>query len=188
MTGAAPDAMFRDQPRSIVCGPSPQEKNTVPNMTLKTRRSLARHAAPLIICAGLMTGCAPTIDNRGFVPDPDLVAEIRVGVDNKMSVGQMLGNPTNVSTFDDDTWYYVSRRAENFAFFEENLLDQKILAISFDETGHVSEIEQHGIEEARHIDLVKRKTPTRGKKLGFFEQVLGNMGRFNKKQGQQQQQ
>ena len=39
-----------------------------------------------------------------------------------------------------------------------------------------------------HIDLVKRKTPTRGKKLGFFEQVLGNMGRFNKKQGQQQQQ
>jgi len=36
-----------------------------------------------------------------------------------------------------------------------------------------------GIEDTRDINTVGRKTPTRGKQLGFFEQIFSNIGRFS---------
>jgi len=33
-------------------------------------------------------------------------------------------------------------------------------------------------DEMRDIDPVDRTTPTKGRKLGFFRQILGNLGVF----------
>lgn len=154
----------------------------MPDRFLKRTACLASIAAALAVSA-----CSPRIDNRGYVPDPELVSEIRVGVDNKKSVANMLGYPSSQSIFDDRTWYYISRRTKNFAFFDESLIDQSVLEVNFDDRDYVVALSTHGAEEVRDVELIKRETPTRGKELTFFEQLFGNMGRFNKnrpKQGQ----
>lgn len=140
-----------------------------------TRRS------PLAVLAfaAFLGACATTVDHRGYVPDQETIERLRTGVDNRDSVAQMLGSPSSVATFDDRTWYYVSKRTERVAFFNEKVVDQRVLAVAFDETGLVIEIRQYTLEDGRIIDPVTRETPTLGRELNIIEQLFGNIGRFN---------
>ena len=72
-----------------------------------------------LLCAGLAfgvvvatAGCAARIDQRGNKPDEDQVVQINPGVDDKNRVAELIGTPSTISTFDDRTWYYISRRTE----------------------------------------------------------------------------
>jgi outer membrane protein assembly factor BamE (lipoprotein component of BamABCDE complex) len=124
-------------------------------------------------------GCAQTVDQRGYLMDEDLVKEIRPGVDNRASVLAVLGTPTLAGTFDEDNWYYVSRTQESWAFFRPDVVENQVLMVSFDQSGNVKDISRMGMEAAREISPVDAKTPTRGKELGFFEQIFSNIGRFS---------
>ena len=132
------------------------------------------------LMAGLLgAGCAPIQNVRGYVIDDARIAGIESGVDDKNSVLDVLGSPSNVSTFGADTWYYVTRKTERLAFFEEKVLDQRVVAIEFDESGVVAGIERYEAEDARPVAMNERVTPTRGKQLSLMQQLFGNLGRFN---------
>jgi outer membrane protein assembly factor BamE (lipoprotein component of BamABCDE complex) len=125
-----------------------------------------------------LSACTATIESRGYIPDKTLLSEILPGVDNQQSVRQTLGYPTSTATFDAFTWYYISRRTENFLFFDEQLVDQSVVEIHFDPQGLVTAIDTIGVDKARVVAANERETETGGRKLSFFEQVFGNMGRF----------
>jgi len=136
-------------------------------------------ALGLVASAVILPGCAKTVDTRGYLMDEDLIKEIRPGVDNRASVLAALGTPTVPGTFDDENWYYVARTQESWAFFRPDVVDNQVLQVSFDQSGNVKEISRAGMEAAREVDPVGDKTPTRGKELGFFEQIFSNIGRFS---------
>ncbi|MGH6892981.1 MAG: outer membrane protein assembly factor BamE [Dongiaceae bacterium] len=125
------------------------------------------------------SGCAPRIDQRGNKPDDDQVVQINPGVDDKTRVAELIGTPSAISTFDDRTWYYISRRTETTGFLDPNVTDQQVLAISFDDSGIVDNMRIYGQEDGRTIAYVDRVTPTEGNELTFIQQLLGNLGRFN---------
>ena len=143
-------------------------------MRLKLRSHFLLAATLLFAVAA----CTPTIDTRGYVPDEDLIGQIKTGLDDRAAVSRVLGSPSNVATFSDETWYYISRRTEQFAFFDAKVLDQSVLAVDFDERGFVSAIRRYKLEDGRIIDPVTRETPTLGRELGILEQLFGNVGRF----------
>ena len=126
-----------------------------------------------------VSACTPRIDQRGNKPDEEQVVLINPGVDDKNRVAELIGTPSTISTFDDRTWYYVSKRTETTAFFDPDVVDQEILAISFDEQGIVDNMRVYGPEDGRTIAYVDRTTPTEGNELTFIQQLLGNLGRFN---------
>lgn len=128
--------------------------------------------------AVLLGGCATMVDVRGNVPDEDRLAQLKPGL-TKENVQQILGTPSSVGTFDDNTWYYISKKTEQWAFKAPKTLDQQVVAVDFDQGGRLRDVRRHGLEEAMAVDPVDRTTPTPGKELGFFEQLFGNIGRFN---------
>src|SRR5256885_886963 len=67
--------------------------------------------AGLIALAGL-PACAPTVDKRGNLPEPDKLAEIRPGATTRDEVSKILGTPSSISVFNEKTWYYISRRTK----------------------------------------------------------------------------
>ncbi len=124
-----------------------------------------------------LAACSPTVNVHGHMPNPDAVPQIKVGATNRDQVRDLLGSPTSPATFDDKRWYYISRKTETGLFDETELLDQEILIVDFDDGGFVKSIEvQKGIEKTQDVAMVSRVTPTKGRELGFFEQVLGNFG------------
>jgi len=132
-----------------------------------------------VTAAAGLPGCAKSVETRGYLMDESLVSEIRPGVDNRASVLAALGTPTVPGTFDDENWYYVTRTQESWAFFRPDVVDNQVLQVSFDQSGNVKEIARAGMEAAREISPVGDRTPTRGKELGFFEQIFSNIGRFS---------
>jgi len=127
----------------------------------------------------LLGACAPTIQQEGNVPDADQVVQINPGVDDKNRVTQLLGSPSSVSAFQDRTWYYISRRTEQTAFLDPQVVEQEVLAVIFDSQNIVQDMKVYGIENGRMVQMVDRVTPTHGNDLTLMQQVLGNLGRFN---------
>jgi outer membrane protein assembly factor BamE (lipoprotein component of BamABCDE complex) len=142
----------------------------------KMRRGL-QLSLSLTVALLLSTACAPVVSQRGYIPDQEKLASIQVGVDDKATVEDRLGTPTNIATFDGDVWYYISSVEEQFAFFDPETTERNILAISFDAEGKVSNLEKYTLEDGQVVAIVDRETPTRGRELSFLQQMFGNIGR-----------
>lgn len=139
----------------------------------------SRIAKATALCAVLALGaCAPDIAARGNDPTKNRVEQIEVGNQTRAEIAALLGTPSATATFDDETWYYISARTQQYAVFEREELDRRVLAISFDSTGRVSEVRELGLGDGRNVDVVQRETPTLGNELSIMEQLLGNLGRF----------
>lgn len=119
------------------------------------------------------------IDTRGNLPDPETVLQVQPGVHDRNQVVSILGTPSTVATFEDNTWYYISRRTERIAFFKPEVVDQQVLVVKFDDDGLVSEMKVYGLEDSQEIEPVDRVTPTAGRELTVLQQLFGNIGRFN---------
>jgi outer membrane protein assembly factor BamE (lipoprotein component of BamABCDE complex) len=126
--------------------------------------------------AMLLGGCAQIKDRQGYVMDENLVASVQPGIDNRDSVTGSLGRPTFVGEFDQRDWYYVSRETRNLGFNMPRPVAQTVLHIRFDEAGNVVSVDKTGMEKVASITPMKSKTPTLGRKRGFFEDLFGNIG------------
>ena len=141
----------------------------------RLRRGL-RPAA--LLSAVALAGCAISEDQRGHLPDPEKLAQIQPGNTTKEQVVRILGSPSSASTFDDNVWYYISRRVKQVAFFKPDVLDQQVYIVDFDDKGVVKDIGHKTLADAEHITPAPGATPSPGRELSFMEQLLGNIGRF----------
>ncbi len=133
----------------------------------------------------LTAACAPRQDYRGITIEQEKLDLIKVGQTSEGQVNALLGSPSTISTFPDwgTVYYYISSETETVAFLAPELIDQQVLAISFDRSSVVKEIKRYGLKDGKQIAFVDRETPTRGKEMTVLEQLFGNLGRFNNSVG-----
>lgn len=128
--------------------------------------------------AAVLAACSSNIRIHGNMPEPEMVAEIRPGAYRRDDVAQLLGSPSAVSTFEDARWYYIGQKTRQFAFMKPDILERRILVVSFNGSGLVDDTRTYTLEDGRVIDPVSRETPTEGRELTFLQQLFGNIGRF----------
>lgn len=128
----------------------------------------------------VLSGCA-TIDIRGHEVESEQLAKIEVGKTTKEQVGKLLGTPSSVSTFGNNTWYYMSEETERRAFFEPSVLKSNITRITFDEKNRVQSLDSVTEKDMQVVSHITRQEPTAGHSFGVLEQIFGNVGRFNGK-------
>jgi outer membrane protein assembly factor BamE (lipoprotein component of BamABCDE complex) len=141
-------------------------------------------ASPALLVAAtallaVATACSPTVTNHGHRLDPDSLAEIRPGITSREEVYQLLGSPSATGTFDAERWYYISQRNEQMSFYQSEVTAQDVVAVDFDATGVVREVERRDLSAARQVEPSAEVTRTLGNELTIVEQFLGNVGRFN---------
>lgn len=137
-----------------------------------------------VACATALIGliaCETVIDVRGFVPDDESLSKIQIGLQSKRDVGDLLGTPSSVSAFGDETWLYISRKTRTVAFLEPKIVEQQVVAIVYDDKGVVSDVRKLELADGKVLRHVARVTPSPGKELSFIEQLIGNVGKFNTK-------
>ena len=128
-----------------------------------------------------LAACTPEKDLRGILPDKEQIAEIKPGATRREDVTRILGTPSATSTFDAETWYYIGERTETVAFFKPKVLEHKVIVVRFDKDGTVEDVRQvDAMKDGKDIALVERETPTKGKEMTVIQQLIGNVGRFNK--------
>ena len=133
----------------------------------------------LLLALGLtmLQACVSVRTSHGYVLERDM-AELtaKEGFDTKDSILAKYGEPSIIGTFDRDAWYYLFAADQARAFFKPETTNRTIVAIHFDEAGVVNDFENYTLADGEDIRLVQRTTPTRGKELNFWEQLLGNVG------------
>lgn len=142
---------------------------------------LLKSTAALALAAGIAAGtaaCDRKVAVRGNMPDPEVVLEVQPGYSNRNDVLQILGSPSTVSTFQDDIWYYIGYRTEQFAFLEPDVVDRSVLVVAYNDAGVVDDTRLYTVEDGEIIDPVSRETPTEGRELTILQQLFGNIGKF----------
>ncbi|HYM30205.1 MAG TPA: outer membrane protein assembly factor BamE [Candidatus Cybelea sp.] len=150
---------------------------------IETKHTLRRAALLLASLAAALSlaACDPRQDYRGYAFDDSKFNQIKPGVQTRNQVVQLLGTPSSVATFKDhnDTWYYIAKETETLAFLPPDVKSQKIIAIDFDNEGKVRDVRNYALKDGRDVSPDPNETPTSGREFGFFEQLFGNIGRFN---------
>jgi outer membrane protein assembly factor BamE (lipoprotein component of BamABCDE complex) len=104
---------------------------------------------------------------------------VQVGVSTRDDVRQLLGTPSVTNNYGDEAWYYIHKQKQAVAFLKPTITKQQVTRIAFDPTGIVTKVEKRGLKDSQQVAVAEEITPTEGQELGFFEQILGNVGRFN---------
>ena len=133
-----------------------------------------------LACCLVLLSCAPKVDARGHVDAQKNMEKIVVGRSYRQDVMQLLGSPSTTSNFGEERWYYITAQKEAFGFMAPEVTKQQVTQVTFDADGMVTDVKKHQLNERRDIEITRDVTPTEGHELGFFEQLMGNVGRFNK--------
>lgn len=124
----------------------------------------------------LVTGCVQIQGHRGYLADEVLLQAVQPGVDNRQSVERTLGRPSFVAQFGEPAWYYVSSTTQQKPFRKPRITQHTVLAVYFDETENVVDVERTSMEQVARINPESDETPTLGRDRSFFEDLFGNIG------------
>jgi outer membrane protein assembly factor BamE (lipoprotein component of BamABCDE complex) len=127
----------------------------------------------------LLAGCSATYKNHGYVPSDSDLAELVEGVDIKATVDDVIGPPTSAGLMAGGDYYYVRSRVRTFGMFRPEVVERQILAISFDETDTIRNIERFGLEDGKTVALSRRVTDSSVEDNTFWRQVIGNIGNIS---------
>ncbi|MGV6803796.1 MAG: outer membrane protein assembly factor BamE [Ruegeria sp.] len=139
-------------------------------------------ASRAVACALVLVtavACTPIYKNHGYIPTPEELAEIKVGVDTRDTVLEKAGAPSSSGVLKDSGFYYVASRVRHYGPKRPEVVSRELVAISFDQRGVVRNIERFGLEDGYVIALERRVTDSSVQDKGFLRQLLGNIGSFN---------
>ena len=136
---------------------------------------------PLIILSVTgLAACTPMTATRGNMLEEYQLKEVLPGVDGKDDVVRKIGSPTTISTFDENTWYYMGQKTQKKGIMDPKVVNEKIVVITFAAAdGKVLAVKEQK-DGRQDIPLVQRTTPASGNDFTFVQQMLGNVGKFNR--------
>ncbi|HJD55451.1 MAG TPA: outer membrane protein assembly factor BamE [Rickettsia endosymbiont of Pyrocoelia pectoralis] len=126
-----------------------------------------------------LNGCQ-TIETRGQAIEDSALKELESKKLNKTEVVSLIGTPTMVPEYSQDTWYYVERVMSQRAWLNPKIVKQRIVKITFDNRNFMQEIEVINDSHRQDLTVVSEYTRTYGTELNGLQKFVKNLGRFNK--------
>jgi len=131
------------------------------------RRGLRAAAAIALICA-VLGGCTGEQFQKGYILPQGALEQIPIGA-SQDQVLIVMGTPSTVATLNGEVFYYISQRAERkVAFMNQQIVDQRVIAIYFDKNRQVKRLANYGLQDGKIFDFISRATPTSGQELSYL--------------------
>lgn len=133
--------------------------------------------AALIGANLLLSGCTTEqVLSNGPSLDETQMQLVPVG-SSKDQVLLALGTPSTTGTFDNEVYYYISqKRTRRYTYQKLKLVDQRVVAIYFDENNIVSQVADYRLQDGKVFDFISRTTPTGGRDITLLSRLFGGGG------------
>lgn len=131
-----------------------------------------------LLCIAL-AGCTARYRTHGYVPSEDELQQIVPGVDTRATVEDLVGVPSTSGTLNESGFYYIESDVRHFAWKQPEVVDREVLAITFDSTGVVENIERFGLEDGQVVPIARRITRSGDGDISFIRKLFGNIGGIN---------
>lgn len=133
-------------------------------------------AAVLLAMATSLAACGISkTTHHGYVVSETALEQVPIG-SSRDQVLIALGSPSTTADFGGEVFYYISQtRRRAVAFMPDKVVDQRVLAIYFNEEDQtVERIADYGLKDGKVFDFVTQTTPTQGRDESFLAQVLSS--------------
>ena len=138
------------------------------------------HLAAVFACALALGGCSvflPPAAVRGNRVDPEELSRLVPGTTTEATARGLLGSPTAHGTFDPNQWDDITETTRQVIGGTQGVLDQGVVVLHFDPQGVLQHVDRISRTAALSAPIVGRTTPSPGSSAGFFQQLIGNIGR-----------
>src|SRR6201991_605073 len=106
-------------------------------------RGLRTTAAVVLVCA-VLGGCGEQFQ-KGYILPPGALEQIPIGA-SQDQVLIVMGTPSTVATLNGEVFYYISQRSERkVAFMNQQVIDQRVIAIYFAKNRQVQRLAHYGL-------------------------------------------
>jgi outer membrane protein assembly factor BamE (lipoprotein component of BamABCDE complex) len=130
-------------------------------------RGLRSAVAVAMVCAAL-GACTGEQFQKGYILPAGALEQIPIGA-SQDQVLIVMGTPSTVATLNGEVFYYISQRAERkVAFMNQQVTDQRIIAIYFDKNRQVQRLANYGLQDGKIFDFISRTTPTSGQEMSYL--------------------
>ena len=136
-------------------------------------------AAILLCVLASLAACSPRFNNHGYVPPAEDLNSLVVGVDSRATVDDVVGAPSASGLLSGGDYYYVRSRIKEVGLYRPEVVERRVLAISFDQNDTIANIEQFSLADGRVVPLTRRVTDSSVVGKGFLRQLLGNFGNID---------
>ncbi|SHI80427.1 Beta-barrel assembly machine subunit BamE [Shimia gijangensis] len=144
-------------------------------MTAGTKRM---KTAMLGACLLLVMACTTQYRNHGYVPLPEDLEKIKIGADNRNSVAEAVGTPSASGVLDDSGYYYVRTRVKHYGARKPQVVERRLVAITFDSRGTVRNVAEYSLEDGKAVPLTRRVTDNGIENQNLLKQLTKNIGGF----------
>jgi outer membrane protein assembly factor BamE (lipoprotein component of BamABCDE complex) len=130
-------------------------------------RGMRIAAAVALVCA-VLGACTGEQFQKGYILPPGALEQIPIGA-SQDQVLIVMGTPSTVATLNGEVFYYISQRSERkVAFMNQQVVDQRVIAIYFDKKRQVQRLANYGLQDGKIFDFISRTTPTSGQELSYL--------------------
>jgi outer membrane protein assembly factor BamE (lipoprotein component of BamABCDE complex) len=130
-------------------------------------RGMRAVAAIALVCA-VLGACTSEQFQKGYILPAGALEQIPIGA-SQDQVLIVMGTPSTVATLNGEVFYYISQRSERkVAFLNQQVVDQRVIAIYFDKKRQVQRLANYGLQDGKIFDFISRTTPTSGQELSYL--------------------
>jgi outer membrane protein assembly factor BamE (lipoprotein component of BamABCDE complex) len=138
---------------------------------MTNRRKALRISAAVAALSLIVSGCITQSYNRGYILQEGALEQIPLGAPQEQ-VLIVLGTPSTVATVRGEVFYYISQRGEQTSFLQEKIVDQRVVAVYFDNNRRVERLADYRLQDGKIFDFVSRTTPTSGAELSLLGSIF----------------
>tara|TARA_Y100000816_G_C25630715_1_gene336320 strand:- start:60 stop:521 length:462 start_codon:yes stop_codon:yes gene_type:complete len=99
--------------------------------------------------------------NHGFISLENKLEDIVINKSNKNDIIEIIGNPSTISKFDSNKWFYIERKQTNQSLFKlgiKKISKNNILIIEFNNKGLVNNKKLVNLNDMNELKYVKKIT------------------------------
>jgi outer membrane protein assembly factor BamE (lipoprotein component of BamABCDE complex) len=168
------DATFKimiTSPLSFIRRTPAKQSPLRPTPVRTTLRGLGSFATVALLCLTL-AGCFSEQFQKGYILPENALGQIPIGA-SQDQVLLVLGTPSTVATVNGEVFYYISQRSERpVAFMQQQVTDQRVIAVYFDKNRNVERLANYGIQDGKIFDFVSRTTASGGQDMSYLTYVF----------------
>ncbi|MBI5129655.1 MAG: outer membrane protein assembly factor BamE [Rhodopseudomonas palustris] len=147
-------------------------RNSIERSRRNGLNALARRTLGPVLALGLLgaglSACTSEQFQKGYILPNGALEQIPIG-SSQDQVLLVMGTPSTVATLNGEVFYYISQRSERpVAFMPQKVVDQRVIAVYFDQNRQVRRIANYGMQDGKIFDFISRTTPTSGQEMSYL--------------------
>ena len=141
--------------------------------SLESKKLIYLRVSVFILLASVLFSCTTNIKNHGYIPSKSDLENLVLGKDTKQSVSKKIGLPATAGL--EGAYYYVRSTFNAPGFRSPQLVDRKVIVLSFDQRSKLKNIETFNVDNGNFVRLDYRVTETGLDNKNMLQQIIGSI-------------